>query len=148
MRIIAQRAKNSFVTINGEAVGSIEGGLVLLLGVGREDTEEDIDFLVGKVVNLRIFEDGEGKMNESLLETGGEILLVSQFTLYGDTRKGRRPSFIQAAAPEKAKAFYELFRDKLEALEVRVATGVFQADMEVHIVNDGPVTILLDTENR
>lgn len=148
MRIIAQRAKNSFVTINGEAVGSIEGGLVLLLGVGREDTEEDIDFLVGKVVNLRIFEDGEGKMNESLLETGGEILLVSQFTLYGDTRKGRRPSFIQAAAPEKAKAFYELFRDKLEALDVRVATGVFQADMEVHIVNDGPVTILLDTENR
>ena len=148
MRIIAQRAKNSFVTIDGETVGSIESGLVLLLGVGREDTEEDIDFLVGKVVNLRIFEDGEGKMNESLLETGGEILLVSQFTLYGDTRKGRRPSFIQAAPPEKAKAFYELFRDKLEALDVRVATGVFQADMEVHIVNDGPVTILLDTENR
>ena len=148
MRIIAQRAKNSFVTIEGDTVGSIESGLVLLLGVGREDTEEDIDFLVGKVVNLRIFEDGEGKMNESLLETGGEILLVSQFTLYGDTRKGRRPSFIQAAAPEKAKAFYELFRDKLEALDVRVATGVFQADMEVHIVNDGPVTILLDTENR
>ena len=148
MRIIAQRAKNSFVTIEGETVGSIESGLVLLLGVGREDTEEDIDFLVGKVVNLRIFEDGEGKMNESLLETGGEILLVSQFTLYGDTRKGRRPSFIQAAPPEKAKAFYELFRDKLEALDVRVATGVFQADMEVHIVNDGPVTILLDTENR
>lgn len=148
MRIIAQRAKNSFVTIEGDTVGSIESGLVLLLGVGREDTEEDIDFLVGKVVNLRIFEDGEGKMNESLLETGGEILLVSQFTLYGDTRKGRRPSFIQAAPPEKAKAFYELFRDKLEALDVRVATGVFQADMEVHIVNDGPVTILLDTENR
>lgn len=148
MRIIAQRAKNSFVTIEGDTVGSIESGLVLLQGVGREDTEEDIDFLVGKVVNLRIFEDGEGKMNESLLETGGEILLVSQFTLYGDTRKGRRPSFIQAAPPEKAKAFYELFRDKLEALDVRVATGVFQADMEVHIVNDGPVTILLDTENR
>ena len=148
MRIIAQRAKNSFVTIEGDTVGSIESGLVLLQGVGREDTEEDIDFLVGKVVNLRIFEDGEGKMNESLLETGGEILLVSQFTLYGDTRKGRRPSFIQAAPPEKAKAFYELFRDKLEALDVRVATGVFQADMEVHITNDGPVTILLDSENR
>ena len=148
MRIIAQRAGHSFVTIGGETVGSIESGLVLLLGVGQGDTEEDLDYLVGKVANLRIFEDGDGKMNESLLDVGGEVLLVSQFTLYGDTRKGRRPSFIGAADPETAIRFYDLFAEKLRSLDLHVATGVFQADMEVHILNDGPVTIWLDTADR
>ena len=148
MRIIAQRAKNSFVTIEGDTVGSIESGLVLLLGVGREDTEEDIDFLVGKVVNLRIFEDGEGKMNESLLETGGEILLVSQFTLYADCRKGRRPSFTDAGDPAWAKDMFTDFVQMVdETCAVSVSSGIFGADMDVRLCNWGPVTIILDSAN-
>ena len=122
-------------------------GLVVLLGVGKNDTEQDIDYLVNKIINLRIFEDDEGKMNKSLFDVDGEILLVSQFTLYGDTKKGRRPSFINAGSPEKANEYYELFKDKLIHHGVITQTGVFQAEMEVNIVNDGPVTIIIDTED-
>lgn len=145
MKVVLQRAKNSFVKVNEEIVGKINKGLVILLGVGEDDTLDDIDLLAKKIVNLRIFEDDEGKMNKSLLDCEGEILLVSQFTLYADTRKGRRPSFIKAGSPIKANEYYELFVEKLREFGVKVETGKFQTDMEVHIVNDGPVTIILDT---
>lgn len=123
-------------------------GLVVLLGVGKNDTIDDIDYLVNKIINLRIFEDDEGKMNKSLLDVDGEILLVSQFTLYGDTKKGRRPSFINASSPEKANDYYKIFKDKLIHYGILIQTGIFQADMEVNIVNDGPVTIIIDTEEN
>lgn len=145
MKVVLQRAKNSFVKVNEEIVGKIDKGLVILLGVGEDDTLDDIDLLTKKVINLRIFEDDEGKMNKSLLDCEGEILLVSQFTLYADTRKGRRPSFIKAGSPIKANEYYELFAEKLREFGVKVETGKFQTDMEVHIINDGPVTIILDT---
>lgn len=148
MKVVVQRSKNSHVTVAGNIVGSIEMGLVVLLGVGEKDTESDIDYLVNKIINLRIFEDDEGKLNKSLLDLDGEVLLVSQFTLYGDTRKGRRPSFIHAAHPEKANQYYELFKKKLIGHGVKTATGIFQTDMEVHIINDGPVTILIDTDEQ
>lgn len=148
MKVVIQRSKNSSVKINDEIVGSINKGLVVLLGVGKNDTIDDIDYLVNKIINLRIFEDELGKMNKSLLDVDGEILLVSQFTLYGDTKKGRRPSFINAGDQEKAKEYYEMFKDKLINIGILTQTGVFQADMEVNIVNDGPVTILIDTEEN
>ncbi len=147
MKVLIQRSKNSNVKISNEIVGEITKGIVVFLGVGKNDTTKDIDYLVNKIINLRIFEDNEGKMNNSLNDIGGEVLLVSQFTLYADTKKGRRPSFIHASAPEKAKEFYELFKKKMIQQGVVVQTGVFQADMEVNIVNDGPVTIIIDTEN-
>lgn len=146
MKAILQRAKNSYVKINERIVGEINKGLVFFLGVGEDDELEDIDLLVTKIINLRIFEDEKGKMNKSLLDIEGEILLVSQFTLYADTRKGRRPSFIKAADPEKALEYYNIFNNKLKEYGIVVATGVFQADMDVHIINDGPVTIALDTK--
>jgi D-tyrosyl-tRNA(Tyr) deacylase len=140
-----QRVKSAAVTAEGRGVGAIGPGLLVFLGVGQADEGKDLDYLLEKIPALRIFEDEAGKMNLSLLETGGEILVVSQFTLYADTRKGRRPSFIQAAPLEKANAYYEDFAAGLRQRGIAVATGQFQAHMEVSLVNDGPVTIFLDT---
>lgn len=144
MRIILQRSKEASVTIDGDQVGAISHGLVLLVGVTHEDTLKEVDYLVDKVVNLRIFEDEQGKMNHSLLDTGGAILSVSQFTLYGDTRKGRRPSFTEAAKPDMASDLYDLFNDRLKEKGVQVETGRFGADMDVQLTNDGPVTLILE----
>jgi D-tyrosyl-tRNA(Tyr) deacylase len=121
---------------------------MVLLGVGQEDTNSDVDYLVEKIINLRIFEDKAGKMNESLLDTGGEMLVVSQFTLYGDCRKGRRPGFDKAARPENAKKLYDSFVDKCKEFGIVTSTGIFQADMLVDIINDGPVTLLLDSKKE
>jgi len=134
------------VTVEGKTVGQIEAGLLILLGVSRTDNPEAASYLAEKIVNLRIFSDDAGKMNRSLLDVGGSVLVVSQFTLYGDTRGGRRPSYIQAAPPEEANRLYEEFVRSVLALGAVVETGVFQAHMEVELVNDGPVTILLDSE--
>ncbi len=146
MRAVVQRVKRASVSVNGRVVDSIGPGLVVLVGVGKGDGREASRQLADKVVNLRIFEDDAGKMNRSLLETGGEILAVSQFTLYGDCRRGRRPSFAQAAPPGEAAALYEAFLSDLRSYGLRVASGQFQARMLVEIHNDGPVTILLDTD--
>jgi len=136
------------VAVDGRVTGEIGAGLVVLVAVGREDTPATAAAMAEKVANLRIFGDDEGKMNRSLLDTGGAALAVSQFTLYGDARGQRRPSFIQAAPPELAKALYEEFVRALRALGVRVETGVFQAHMSLELVNDGPVTILLDSDKN
>jgi D-aminoacyl-tRNA deacylase len=146
MRVVAQRVSRAKVSVGGQVGGEIGAGLMILLGVGREDTAEVAAGLAGKTANLRIFEDENGKMNLSLLDVKGAALVVSQFTLYGDTRGGRRPSFIAAAPPEQAKALYEEFCGALQKLGVLVATGTFQAMMSVELVNEGPVTILLDSE--
>ena len=145
MRAVVQRVTSSSVEVENIVVGEIGPGLLVLLGVARDDDTEDVDYLAEKIVNLRIFTDDEGKMNRSLLETGGAMLAVSQFTLFGDTRKGRRPSFIEAAEPVKANALYEHFVERVRSLGVKVETGVFQAMMKVRLTNDGPVTILLDS---
>jgi D-tyrosyl-tRNA(Tyr) deacylase len=136
------------VDVNGITVGSIGPGILALLGISREDSREDADYLLDKLLHLRIFPDEERKMNRSVMDCGGSLLVVSQFTLYGDCRKGRRPSFDQAAPPEQALALYEHFVDAARRSPVPVQTGVFQAMMEVHLVNDGPVTILLDSSDR
>jgi D-tyrosyl-tRNA(Tyr) deacylase len=133
------------VTVDGQIVGRIEHGLVVLLGVAAEDTDDDVRYLAEKVVGLRIFDDSDGRMNQSVVETGGGILVVSQFTLYGDCRKGRRPSFTAAAPPELAERLYERFVVEVGRECARVATGVFRAQMLVELVNDGPVTLLLDS---
>ena len=146
MRVVAQRVSRAKVSVGGDVRGEIAAGLMILLGVGREDTAEMAAGLAEKTANLRIFEDENGKMNLSLLDVKGAALVVSQFTLYGDTRGGRRPSFIAAAHPEQAKALYEEFCQALRKLGVPVATGTFQAMMSVELVNEGPVTILLDSE--
>lgn len=143
MRIVLQRSKKASVTVDGQIVGEIDKGLVLLVGVTHEDTAEAARFLADKVVNLRIFEDEEGKMNHSLLDVGGSILSVSQFTLYGDCRKGRRPNFMDAARPDHATEIYELFNEELRK-HVNVETGIFGAMMDVQLVNDGPVTLILE----
>lgn len=148
MRIVIQRVKSASVTVDSEIVGKIGKGLLVLLGVSVEDTEKDAGYLVEKTLNLRIFEDSEDKMNFSLLDIKGEILVVSQFTLYGDTRKGRRPSFIEAAPPEKANQLYEYFVSELSKQVLQVETGKFQAMMDVELINDGPVTILLDSKKN
>lgn len=148
MRIVIQRVKSASVTVDGEIVGKIGKGLLVLLGVSVDDSEKDADYLVEKSLNLRIFEDLDDKMNLSLLDITGEILVVSQFTLYGDTRKGRRPSFIDAAPPEKANRLYEYFVSEIRNKLLRVETGKFQAMMDVALVNDGPVTILLDSKKK
>lgn len=145
MRAILQRVTRGQVTIAGRVRGSIQAGLVILLGVGHEDTEAELDLLVNKIVNLRIFADAEGKFNLSALDVQAELLVVSQFTLYADCRKGRRPSFTDAARPELAAPMCDLFVEKLRALGCTVATGEFGADMLVEIHNSGPVTIWLDT---
>jgi D-tyrosyl-tRNA(Tyr) deacylase len=146
MRIVVQRASQGRVKVEGRVTGEIERGLVLLVGVTHDDTEQDADWLAEKTVELRIFEDAEGKMNLSLLDVGGGVLSVSQFTLYGDSRKGRRPNFMEAAKPEQANRLYEYFNDKVRSYGVRVETGVFGAMMDVELVNDGPVTLLLDSK--
>lgn len=148
MRAVVQRVKKSSVTVNGSIAGEIDKGLTVLLGVGHEDSDRDIDYLADKIINLRIFEDNNGKMNLSLLEVGGELLVVSQFTLYGDCRKGRRPGYDRAARPEAAKALYEGFVEKCRGFGVEVQTGIFQAEMLVDISNDGPVTLLLDSKRE
>ena len=148
MRVVLQRVKRAAVTVDGELVGAIGPGLLVLLGVKSGDTETDLEFLVNKTLGLRIFADEAGKMNLSLLDTGGELLVVSQFTLYADARKGRRPSFTDAAAPEIAEALYDKFCAAARAQGVAVATGRFAAMMDVELVNDGPVTILIDSPER
>lgn len=149
MRAVVQRVKSSSVTVGGEVIGEIGRGLNILLGIKEDDTEADMDYIIQKIVNLRIFEDEAGKMNRSLLDVGGELLIVSQFTLYGDCRKGRRPSFIRSGPVEAAKAKYERFVEKIQEQPVaKIAYGQFQADMDVAILNDGPVTLLLDSEKQ
>jgi len=146
MRAVVQRVSRARVTVEGRVTGEIASGVMILLGVGREDTSAIAASMAEKVANLRIFEDDQGKMNRSLLDVNGSALVVSQFTLYGDARGQRRPSFISAAPPEKAKALYEEFTLAMQELGVSVATGIFQAIMSVELVNEGPVTILLDSE--
>ena len=148
MRAVLQRVSSARVMVEGRVTGEIGAGLVVLLAVGREDTPAAAVAMAEKIVNLRIFSDDEGKMNRSLMDTGGAVLAVSQFTLYGDARGQRRPSFIQAAPPELGKSLYEEFVRALEALGVRVQTGMFQAHMSVELVNDGPVTFLLDSDKK
>jgi len=146
MRVVVQRVSRASVTVEGRVAGEIGFGLMILLGVGREDTPAISASMAEKVANLRIFEDDQGKMNRSLLDVKGSALVVSQFTLYGDARGQRRPSFITAALPEKAKALYEEFTRAMQGLGVVVATGIFQTMMSVELVNEGPVTILLDSD--
>jgi D-aminoacyl-tRNA deacylase len=146
MRAVVQRVSRARVVVADKVTGEVGAGLVVLLAVGANDSAEIVPPFAEKIVNLRIFNDDAGKMNRSLLDTAGAMLAISQFTLYGDARGGRRPSFIQAAPAEKGKALYEEFVRAVEALGVCVATGVFQAHMSVELVNDGPVTILLDSE--
>ena len=145
MRLLLQRVSEASVTVDGNTVGSIRTGLLILAGMAKTDTESEIDYLSDKVLGLRIFPDSAGKMNRNIVDAGGSLLIVSQFTLYGDCRKGRRPSFDDAAGPEHAQALYNYLVHKLRSGPVPVETGVFQATMEVHLVNQGPVTILMDT---
>ena len=146
MRAVIQRVTTSKVQVGDEIVGQTGPGLLVLLGISRSDEEKDADYLSDKMVHLRIFGDNEGKMNRSLIETGGEIMVVSQFTLLGDCRKGRRPSFVEAANPERAEQLYEYFVNQLKLKGIRVATGRFQAMMTVSLVNDGPVTLILESK--
>jgi D-aminoacyl-tRNA deacylase len=146
MRAVVQRVSQASVAVDGEIVGRIERGLLVLLGVTHADSEAAADYLAEKISGLRVFEDDAGKMNLSVVDVGGSILAVSQFTLYGDVRKGKRPSFDDAARPEQARKLYEHFIDRIRALGLRCESGVFQAMMQVELVNDGPVTILLDSE--
>ncbi|MBO4513457.1 MAG: D-tyrosyl-tRNA(Tyr) deacylase [Victivallales bacterium] len=148
MRVLLQRIKHASVEIDGEVVGKAGAGLLLFLGVGNGDTKAEADFLVEKCVGLRIFEDAEGKMNLSLADVGGEILLISQFTLYADARKGRRPSYTDAAPPPVSEPLYEYFAQRLRDAGVHVETGRFGADMKVSLLNDGPVTIMLEKEHE
>ena len=148
MRAVVQRVSRAKVTVNGETTGEIGPGLLVLLGVGQSDTEADATYLADKIGGLRIFEDDHGKMNHSLQEAGGSLLAVSQFTLYGDARRGKRPSFDAAAPPEKALQLYEFFVERIRAAGLRCETGRFQAMMQVELVNEGPVTILLDSKKE
>jgi D-tyrosyl-tRNA(Tyr) deacylase len=146
MRAVIQRVTSSVVQVGNKVVSSIGPGLLVLLGVSRSDGEREVEYLSEKIMHLRIFEDDGGKMNRSLFETGGAIMVVSQFTLLGDCRKGRRPSFIEAAAPEQAEKLYEYFVHQLKSRGVSVAKGQFQAKMAVSLVNDGPVTLILESK--
>ncbi len=145
MKAVIQRVKESSVSVQGEIIGSIKRGLLILLGIAKGDQKTEADYLSEKVANLRIFEDENGKMNLSLLETGGEALVISQFTLLGDCRKGRRPSFIAAAEPEDANLLYEYFANRLEDKGISVQTGKFRAMMDVALINDGPVTLIVES---
>jgi D-tyrosyl-tRNA(Tyr) deacylase len=145
MRAVVQRVTRASVTIEGETTGSIKQGLLVLLGVARDDSEADARYLAGKIVALRIFDDAEGTMNLSLKDVGGGMLVISQFTLYGDVKRGLRPSWSAAAAPDKAEPLYEFFVTQVRGLVDEVATGKFGADMKVELVNDGPVTIVIDS---
>jgi len=148
LRAVVQRVHRASVTVDGKLVGRIDRGLLVYLGVGKNDTEKDVDWMCEKIANLRIFEDENGKMNLSLLQVDGELLVISQFTLYGDCRRGRRPSFDEAAPAELGERMYELFIEKMRQQLRKVEKGVFGAHMEVESINDGPVTILLDSERR
>ncbi len=148
MRAVVQRAGPSRVEVKGETVGRIEKGLVVFAGVGQDDDTTDCSYMADKIAGLRIFEDAQGKMNRSLQEVAGEVLCVSQFTLYGDTRKGRRPSFGQAANPDKAEKLYLMLCQLLREKGIRVAAGIFQAEMRVFVENEGPVTILIDSKKQ
>ncbi|GAB4073338.1 D-tyrosyl-tRNA(Tyr) deacylase [Barrientosiimonas marina] len=145
MKAVIQRARDASVTVNESVVGAINHGLVVLLGVTHEDTETDADYLVNKLVNLRIFSDEDGKMNHSLKDISYDVLSISQFTLYADTRKGRRPNYLQAAKPEQARALYDYFNEQIKAHHVDVKTGEFGEEMQIQLTNDGPVTIILDS---
>ncbi len=146
MRAVVQRVSRASVKVEGESVGAIELGLLVLLGVAQEDAESDADYLAEKIAGLRIFEDVEGKMNRSVVDVGGAVLAVSQFTLFGDVRRGKRPSFDAAARPEQANRLYEYFVARIRAAGLRCETGKFQAMMSVELINEGPVTILLDSK--
>ena len=148
MRLVIQRVREARVEVDGSAAGSIAAGLLVLIAVAKNDTQTDADYLVDKLLGLRIFPDDAGKMNRSVVEMRGGLLVVSNFTLYGDCSKGRRPGFDQAAAPELARALYEYFVEKLRTREVPVETGIFQASMSVHLVNDGPVTLICDSRSN
>lgn len=149
MRIVIQRSKKSSVTIENEVCGSIDHGLVVLVGIESEDSQEDANWLIGKLINMRIFSDEEGKMNNSILDTKGQFLVISQFTLHASTKKGNRPSYIAAARPEIAIPLFEYFIGELKRQsQLTVETGKFGADMQVALVNDGPVTIIVDSKNR
>jgi D-tyrosyl-tRNA(Tyr) deacylase len=148
MRAVVQRVSSASVTVAGEVVGSIGPGLLVLLGVSVDDTQADVIYTAGKVIGLRIFEDADGKMNRSLADAGGAMLVVSQFTLYGDCRQGRRPSFIAAARPEQANALYESFCAEVRGQGIKVETGRFQQHMDVALVNAGPVTLLVDSRKE
>lgn len=148
MRAMIQRVTEASVTVDGQITGAIQKGLMVLLGVKQGDTRDDLEWLAEKCINLRIFENEEGKFHYSLLDVAGSVLVVSQFTLYGDCRKGRRPSFTDAALPEEASAMYEAFIYYLKEKQLTVETGIFGAMMQVHLINDGPVTIQLDSEDR
>jgi D-tyrosyl-tRNA(Tyr) deacylase len=148
MKVVIQRVTSASVTVDEEVVGSIDQGLLVLLGVAEGDQEEDLKYLIDKTTGLRIFEDDAGKMNLSVVDVGGAMLIVSQFTLLGDLRKGKRPSFNGAAAPEVANRFYEQFAASVSSRGIPVARGRFAADMQVSLVNNGPVTIVIDSRNR
>jgi len=148
MRVVLQRVKEAHVNVDGATVGSIATGMVVLVGVTSTDSRQDADYLVEKVIHLRIFPDEARKMNRSLLEANGALLVVSQFTLYGDCKKGRRPSFDSAAPPDLARSLYDYFVERLRFRNIPVQTGVFQAEMEIHLVNDGPVTFILDSPRK
>lgn len=145
MRVVVQRAKKARVTVDGEIVGQIEYGLMLLVGIKHDDSKEDVTYTADKVANLRIFEDEQGKMNRSLLDVNGQVLSVSQFTLYGDCRKGRRPNFMDAARPEEANELYEAFNEELRNKGIIVETGKFGEMMDVTFTNDGPVTLIVES---
>lgn len=148
MRAVVQRVVSSNVKVDGEVTGQIEKGLLVLLGVGEDDTEKDTSYMVEKIVNLRIFEDEDDKMNLSLKDVGGELLVVSQFTLFGDCRKGRRPGFSDAARPDKADEYYIDFVNKAKTMGIKTETGRFQTHMMVELINDGPVTLLIDSKKN
>lgn len=145
MKVILQRSKKASVTVDGKTTGEIPSGYVLLVGVTHDDSQKDVDYLAKKIAHMRLFEDEEGKMNRSILENGGSILSISQFTLYGDVKKGRRPSFVAAARPEVAEPLWDRFNQALRDQGLHVETGVFGAMMDVQLVNDGPVTIVLES---
>ena len=146
MKVVLQRTKQASVTVNQEVTGSISHGYMLLVGITHEDTMKDVDYCARKVAEIRLFEDDEGKMNRSIHEVGGQILSVSQFTLYADTKKGRRPSFVNAARPDIAKPLWNAFNDALRANGLHVETGIFGANMDVALINDGPVTIIIESK--
>lgn len=146
MRAVLQRVKAASVEVEGRVVGSIGNGILVFLGIGNKDTTQDIQWMVDKIVNLRIFEKEKGKMNESLLDIGGEVLVVSQFTLYGDCSRGRRPSFSDSMPSEEAKKVFDIFLERIRERIDRVESGIFQAYMDVSLINDGPVTIILDSK--
>lgn len=146
MRAVVQRVSSASVEVDEEIVGQINDGLVILLGIGESDGVEDVEYLIDKIINLRIFEDTNEKMNLSLMDLEYELLVVSQFTLYGDCRKGRRPNFMEAAKSEKAQELYNIFLTKCKNFEIKVQAGIFQAYMKVKLINDGPVTIILDSK--